>query len=811
MAGPKRYIKNVNLTKPKIGVDRRIEIFDNINKNQGFLPRGIGYEDMDSEFIKFVENDLEIIIDGQKVPVIMLSIQRWAEFSKTWEKSDEFKDIKIPFITIVRNPAPEPGTNQAGLWNIAGERVWEYRRVPSFDGVRQGVDVYKIPQPTSVDLTYNVRLFANKMRDVNKMNHIIHKLFVKRQFYIYPNEHPMPVILEGNSDESEIGDFENRRYYVQNYELKLQGYTLDEDDFKKIPAINRNLIVSEVTDDDTPLDAKLKEVKFPKAKNKVGVYNSDNKLLSSVFCGENYIVGDSNVSNSGGTYNVNLPATNNLLLPNVELTITNDSGTTLFNNLYPSVEDINVTFTCPESDVYINGSLIGVTSGGDDFNIDVQQNGSAIGFLSGNTWIIPDNCADANWVLKDTSGNTLNSGSIASGDSDDIIAPDSTYLVQYSGGTLIQSGSTPSGGFETIVVANCQPCEPVTSTFNNTTLVSTPCGENKDIILMDEDDNEIGTIDNDTANLLILRANNADVEINGVKVGEVLSEGLIDVPVIQDGSPVGSWDGSTWNVPSCPAQPEKVYARPWQTQVTDVGTANFPKAGDEYYQRNDLGLWHQRPGRVMVIDETNHLMLKDLSAQGIDNTNPLGDYRRYTATYDQDFDFSNNTPNSNVNQTGYYTLVCDWLTGTMWCLVVADGAVTNKYMYEYMNTPYNGPIPHDGSPSGTYTPNWFFNTVNNCLNTTNKLIYGFDDWQVPSHAHHSSIYNHDNGGQLNAIFGGRTALLSLINHDSTYRGSAHKRWRMDGVGSITSVTDTSARQTYLLCREIDENDFPLNA
>ena len=58
-----------------------------------------------------------------KVPVIFLTLQRWSEFTKTWQFTDEHKDIQMPFISIVRNPDIQPGQNQAGLWNI----LWEKR------------------------------------------------------------------------------------------------------------------------------------------------------------------------------------------------------------------------------------------------------------------------------------------------------------------------------------------------------------------------------------------------------------------------------------------------------------------------------------------------------------------------------------------------------------------------------------------------------------------------------------------------------------------------------------------------------------
>ncbi len=245
---PKGFKTNINVNLGKIGPARRKEILDGIADKGTFLPRGVNEEDMDISFKDFVVKDLGITVDGVKVPVLFLTIQRWSEFSQTWDFADKFKDIKLPFITIVRRPDIQQGQNQAGLWNIPGNRTYTYYKVPTWDGARKGIDLYKVPQPTSVDITYEVRLFTNKMRDINKVNGKIQRLFQSRQFYINPNGHPMPIHLENIGDESNIEDFENRRFYVQIFELKLLGYLLDEEDFEVVPTINRTLVVTEVTD-----------------------------------------------------------------------------------------------------------------------------------------------------------------------------------------------------------------------------------------------------------------------------------------------------------------------------------------------------------------------------------------------------------------------------------------------------------------------------------------------------------------------------------------------------------------------------------
>lgn len=241
MAVPKGFRNNINIHNQKIGPDRRQEILDGISAGGTFLPKSVLEEDMDQAFIEFLKKDERMIIsiDGKKVPVIFLTIQRWTEFTKTWEFTDEFKNIEMPFITVVRRPDIQQGQNQAGLWNIPGNRTYTYMKVPTWDGIRHGVDLYKIPQPTSVDITYEVRLFTNRMKDLNKFNRTIQKAFQSRQCYINANGHPMPLHLENIGDESNIDDFENRRFYVQSFEIKLVGYVMDSEDFEVVPTINR--------------------------------------------------------------------------------------------------------------------------------------------------------------------------------------------------------------------------------------------------------------------------------------------------------------------------------------------------------------------------------------------------------------------------------------------------------------------------------------------------------------------------------------------------------------------------------------------
>ena len=248
MGLPKNYRKYLNITPHKQGLEQRQSILDDIANKGTFLPKGILHEDMDQEMISYVDNELDLTLAGEKVPVIFLSIQRWAEFTKTWQYSDINKNIELPFITIVRKPDPQVGTNYAGSFNIPGRPTFTYMKVPTWSGNIKGFDMYKIPQPISVDIKYEVRLFCNRMRDLNKMNRKILTSFSAGEKYIRVNGHPIPLMLDSIGDESVITNLDERKYYVQLYTIKMLGYLLDEDDFVVTPAVNRAINFYEISE-----------------------------------------------------------------------------------------------------------------------------------------------------------------------------------------------------------------------------------------------------------------------------------------------------------------------------------------------------------------------------------------------------------------------------------------------------------------------------------------------------------------------------------------------------------------------------------
>jgi hypothetical protein len=92
------------------------------------------------------------------------------------------------------------------------------------------------------------------------------------------------------------------------------------------------------------------------------------------------------------------------------------------------------------------------------------------------------------------------------------------------------------------------PCDDATVELNGVEMATIPSGDTENI-----------EVRQSTGSTLVgsqqgqyWRIGDSEISINGTPVEDVQAEDLLDIPVIQDGSPVGSWNGTQWVIPSCP-------------------------------------------------------------------------------------------------------------------------------------------------------------------------------------------------------------------------------------------------------------------
>ena len=323
MALPKKIKKHLPLIPEKVGRERRQQMLDDITDDGTFLPKGVLHEDLDLGMIDFVKDRLKLIVSEKNVPTIdkIITNQNWSQFVETWNFQDLDKNISLPFIATVRMPEVKYGTFQGGAANIPNRRQFFYYTVPTWDGQRKGADVYKIPQPIPVDITYNVKLFCNRMREINQFNKIVMQTFTSKQAYQQIKGHYIPIILDDVSDES-AKDLEKRKYYIANYKFTMKGLLIDEEEFQISPAISRQVTMFEV-------DTKVRGKKVINNPPKPNFFDLDITFLSGVtqlsevfrYTADLKVTGQENLINC---YNTTYSA-----ITNTNLTYTNCSGNTI--------------------------------------------------------------------------------------------------------------------------------------------------------------------------------------------------------------------------------------------------------------------------------------------------------------------------------------------------------------------------------------------------------------------------------------------------------------------------------------------------
>jgi hypothetical protein len=246
MGLPKKIKKNIPLTFEKTLLPRRQELVDKIKQDGTYLPKSLLHADLDRGFLDFVKDSLKTVVDGKIIPVvdILMTTQNWAQFTETWNFQNIDKNVEPPLITVVRIPEVKFGTNPALIYNIPNRRLYFYAQVPTWDGNRQGMDIYKIPQPVPVDISFTVKIICNRMRELNQFNKIVIEQFASRQSYQVINGHYIPIIMGNISDES-VMEVEKRKYYIQSYEFTMLGFLIDEEEFEVSPAVSRVLQVAE--------------------------------------------------------------------------------------------------------------------------------------------------------------------------------------------------------------------------------------------------------------------------------------------------------------------------------------------------------------------------------------------------------------------------------------------------------------------------------------------------------------------------------------------------------------------------------------
>lgn len=270
---PKKNITKINKSQGIYGNMVKKSYQKTILEKAPIFPKSLEYDDIDSAVFDFVDKQIDVIIDGKSIPTYTLySNQRFSEYSQMWEHSDSEGNLYLNFKTVNRDKNPSFGGNQGELWNIPGQRKYTLlQREVLEDNGTESYEIYTMKQPYAVDLSYTINFVTTTLDYINKFNQKINKLFAARQYYIRPNGHFIPMVIDEISDETTYS-ISDRKFYVQSVTIKLMAYIIEKEDFevKKYPKrvnlmldgdeYKKNQLCVEIEEIDNPLKNKTLNV-----------------------------------------------------------------------------------------------------------------------------------------------------------------------------------------------------------------------------------------------------------------------------------------------------------------------------------------------------------------------------------------------------------------------------------------------------------------------------------------------------------------------------------------------------------------------
>ncbi len=212
-----------------------------------FLPPSISLQDIDMAVFNLFKEDGKLSIDfsGKQLNIHMLGQERWSEFDAMWAELNSDGNLEPPFLTMSRN-SEAAGTMWGTRFTIPNRKKFTYMSVPVIKDGMMGLQRYKVPQPTPVDITHEVRLYTRLMSQVNKMAETMLYNFSDRQLYIYVNGHPFPTMLEEISGEDTMEEYESNRYFVKVYRLITKAYLYRQEESSIVDVPNRLVNIIEL-------------------------------------------------------------------------------------------------------------------------------------------------------------------------------------------------------------------------------------------------------------------------------------------------------------------------------------------------------------------------------------------------------------------------------------------------------------------------------------------------------------------------------------------------------------------------------------
>lgn len=212
-------------------------------ENSGYLPQKLEIEDFDRGLFELFKKSGFALTDPNNnlrtVPIIWVGQELWAERKQHWHNmtNEQGEEISRPFMAMVRKSVKQ-GTSPLKR-TIPVKRRFTFRKVPKFNGTTKEYDLYKIPQPSYVDVEYELRFVTSYMEDVNKFyERMIRDHYSSGQAYMDINGYQIRSTMQDPSEDNKL-DVTDERIFQISIPITVFGKLVDPTQFEKVNAVTR--------------------------------------------------------------------------------------------------------------------------------------------------------------------------------------------------------------------------------------------------------------------------------------------------------------------------------------------------------------------------------------------------------------------------------------------------------------------------------------------------------------------------------------------------------------------------------------------
>jgi hypothetical protein len=231
------------------GAERLAEIIADSEGAGKFLPHPVGLRDMDKSVQELLKTgELSVTPPGanaEPVPVIWQQSELGAGRTQSWHLlSGTAQNYTPPLMSLLRG-SEVPGTLYGTKSVIPQNQSYTYLRLPTFVDGQKGMERWRVPQPTPVDVPYTVTMVARLTRELNPFIERFVRAFASLQLYLPVNGHQFPLTLREGDKAGTMEEINGDRYYLKAYNLLLQGYLLDEQEYTREDARELSVVLVE--------------------------------------------------------------------------------------------------------------------------------------------------------------------------------------------------------------------------------------------------------------------------------------------------------------------------------------------------------------------------------------------------------------------------------------------------------------------------------------------------------------------------------------------------------------------------------------